>query len=45
MRVDRDEMIREGLDMLTQMLQGKSCESRLLPPPELILRQTTAQIE
>ena len=42
MRVDRDAMIREGLEMLGQMFQGKPCEDRYLPTPELILRQTTA---
>lgn len=42
MRVDREEMIREGLAMLTHMLQGKSCGSRQLPTPKLILRETTA---
>lgn len=42
MRVDREEMIREGLQMLTRMLQGKPCENKRLPTPELILRGTTA---
>lgn len=42
MRVDRDEMIREGLQMLTQMLQGKFCGHKYMPTPELILRETTA---
>jgi DNA-binding LacI/PurR family transcriptional regulator len=41
MRVDRVEMIREGLQMLEQMLRGKSCGNRQLPTPELILRETT----
>lgn len=41
MNVDRDAMIREGLQMLSKLLQGQKCESRRLPTPELILRQTT----
>ena len=41
MRVDRNEMIREGLQMLTQMIQGKTCGNKRLPTPELILRETT----
>lgn len=41
MRVDRVEMVREGLQMLEQMLRGKSCGNRQLPTPELILRETT----
>ena len=41
MNVDRDKMIREGLQMLGKLLQGQKCESRRLPTPELILRQTT----
>ena len=42
MRVDRDGMIREGLRMLEKMHRGERCESRRLPDPKLMLRQTTA---
>ena len=41
MRIDRDEMIREGLQMLTKMLQGKTCGHKHMPTPKLILRETT----
>ena len=44
MRVDRDLMLREGLDMLTRMLNGEKCASRRLQAPTLILRQTTAPV-
>lgn len=42
MRVDRNLMLREGLDMLSRMIKGEKCPSRKLPEPTLILRQTTA---
>lgn len=42
MRVDRNEMIKEGLEMLSLLLRGKTCPSRILSTPELILRETTA---
>jgi len=42
MNVDRDKMIREGLRMLDKLMQGQKCESKRLPTPELIIRQTTA---
>ena len=41
MNVDRDAMIRAGLQMLTKLLRDEKCESRRLPTPELVLRQTT----
>lgn len=41
LRVDRDEMIREGLRMLAKMRLGEKCASRMLPTPKLMLRQTT----
>lgn len=43
MRVDRDGMIREGLRMLTQIIQGETPKSCRLATPPLILRQTTAE--
>ena len=41
-RVDRNEIIREGLRMLGELMQGNKCESKYLPTLELILRETTA---
>lgn len=43
-RIDRDRMIREGLEMLDAMRRGEKCESRMLSAPELMIRQTTAPI-
>lgn len=42
MRIDRTEMIREGLDMLTTLMKSGTCQSRTLSTPELVLRETTA---
>lgn len=42
MRVDREGMIREGLQMLEKMRRGEKCESRHLPNLQLMIRQTTA---
>lgn len=41
-RIDRDRMIREGLEMLDAMRRGETCESRVLSAPQLMIRQTTA---
>ena len=39
-----DRMIREGLEMLDAMRRGEKCESRMLSAPQLMIRQTTAQV-
>ena len=43
-RIDRDRMIREGLEMLDAMRRGEKCESRMLSAPKLMIRQTTAPV-
>jgi len=40
--VDREGIVQKGLEMLTKLLNGKSCQSVVLPLPELIIRSTTA---
>lgn len=44
MRVDRDIMLSQGLQMLTNLMRGEHCASRILPAPELVLRGTTAPV-
>ena len=42
LRVDRRQMIVDGLQMLTALMQRERCESRTIAVPELICRQSTA---
>lgn len=44
MRINRDVMLSQGLQMLNNLMRGEHCASRILPPPELIVRGTTAPI-
>ena len=44
MAVDRDTMLAQGLQMLGHIMRGEHCASRVLPVPELIVRETTAPV-
>ena len=44
MRVDRDIMLSQGLQMLNNLMKGEHCASRVLPAPELIVRGSTGPV-
>lgn len=44
MRVDRDIMLTQGLQMLNNLMKGEHCASRVLPAPELVMRGSTAAV-
>lgn len=44
MRVDKETMVNEALQMLSSMIKGESCESRVLETPKLMVGESTASI-
>ena len=40
--IQRERMVKEGIGMLTKLLNGQTCQSVVLPPQELVIRSSTA---